>query len=176
MPVAGKKNKLFQIKKMGGNKSDRLRDAVLIIMVVTILAGCNQEETDNSTTNTTGIVTTTTAIEDGYNPQVVLDEIARHKLQIEGDPTIVKITLPERLTDANWGLKALVCENGGYNLYAYAGETIYITSCNITETCKGEPLQVCVLTEADICICAYKTVRENSEMVPGIFPIDETCL
>ena len=107
-------------------------------------------------------------------PDCVSEIINNYDLHLEGDgnPDTQETTLPEQLTDANWGLKATVCEQAGYDLNAYAGESVLLTKYNITETCYGEPLYLWVITKDDECICPYKTVREDSGIAPGVYAVD----
>jgi len=93
-------------------------------------------------------------------------------LEGDGDPVTEETTLPDQLTDANWGLKAIVCEQGGYDLNAYTGQRISLTKYRIIEICDGEPLYLWILTNEDECICAYKTVREDSSAAPGVFAVE----
>jgi len=107
-------------------------------------------------------------------PECVSDIIYNYDLHLEGDgnPETQETTLPEQLTDADWGLKATVCEQAGYDLNAYAGESVFLTKYSITETCNGEPLYLWVITKDNECICPYKTVREGSGLAPGVYAVD----
>jgi hypothetical protein len=108
--------------------------------------------------------------------EVVRQEIERLGFETTGEATVQTIELPSQLDDANWGLKAMECQEGGYNLYFYAGETVTLTSVDITETCQGEPLTLWVVSKDEDIICVYKTVREGSSAAPGVWSVyDEEC-
>jgi hypothetical protein len=110
-----------------------------------------------------------------------VDEVVRQEIELlgfdtTGEATVETIDLPSQLDDANWGLKAIVCQEGGYDLYFYAGETVTLTSVDITETCQGEPLRLWVVSKDEDIICVYKTVREGSSAAPGVWSVhDEEC-
>jgi hypothetical protein len=110
-----------------------------------------------------------------YSTQLALHEINKYDLHVQGGPEIERITLPKELVDANWSLKAVVCEKGGFNLRAYAGREVYRIAFDIRETCQGLPLTVYVLTIGRTCICAYKTFRGSDGPIPGVYALNEAC-
>lgn len=131
---------------------------ILLIMAIVCIS-CSDDDDSHST----------------YTPPDCVSEIINYyDLHLEGDgnPETQETTLPEEFTDANWSLKASVCEQAGYNLYDHAGENVLLTNYTITETCYGEPLYLWVITKDDECICPYKTVREDSEAAPGVYAVD----
>lgn len=95
------------------------------------------------------------------------------KVEVEGKVMqSTKFTLPVTLTDANWGLKQIICQEGGYDLTPYAGKTVNAYSYPIREKYNGiEPLTLWVLNDGQKVICAYKAVRTGSQLTPGIFPM-----
>jgi hypothetical protein len=108
--------------------------------------------------------------------EVVRQEIERLGFETTGEATVQTVDLPSQLDDANWGLKAMVCQEGGYDLYFYAGETVTLTSVDITETCQGEALRLWVVSKDEDIICVYKTVREGSGAAPGVWSVyDKDC-
>ena len=100
----------------------------------------------------------------------VLQGWGRH---IAGIPSTNELTLPQQLTDANWGLKRIKCEAGGYDLTPYAGGAVSAVTYGIAETWYGEPLNAWVLIKENTCICAYITVRQESNAAPGVFAIND---
>jgi hypothetical protein len=108
-----------------------------------------------------------------YNFQLVLDELKRYGLHIKGNPTVTQITLPQEFNDANWGMKKTICEESGYSLSRHAGEKVFLISINIAEKYHNEPLTVWIITKKNTCIGAYVSVRKNSQLIPGIFSINE---
>src|SRR3989338_1553456 len=120
------------------------------------------------------IKTLTTSDPKTVNSNIVLSALQRLNIEVTGQPKQVELELPSNLSDANWGMKKTVCEEGGYNLSAYAGKTLLFTSYPINEVWNNtEPLNVWVATSGDTLVCVYKAVRENSMVAPGIFSIKE---
>ena len=71
-----------------------------------------------------------------------------------------------------WGYFGAVCEEGGYDLYPYAGKTVTMTAVDIKGTCQDEKIRIYVLSEEDKIACAYLTFREGSSGAPGVWPIN----
>jgi len=104
---------------------------------------------------------------------VILSELKRLNIKVTSPAKQIEVQLPTELSDANWGLKKIICEQGGYDLYAYAGKKVSLTCFPISERYHFiEPLKVWVVSSGDKIICVYKTVNENSNMVPGVFPVE----
>jgi len=103
---------------------------------------------------------------------VILSELKRLNIKITGPAKKIETELPTALSDANWGLKKTICEEGGYNLSDYAGEKVSLTCFPISERYNIiEPLNVWVVSSGDKIVCVYKKVREHSNMIPGVFPV-----
>jgi hypothetical protein len=113
-----------------------------------------------------------------YNKQAatsstqLIDDVLK-KVEVEGKVMqSTKFTLPKTLADANWGLKQIICQEGGYDLTPYAGKTIDAYYYPIREKYNGiEPLSLWILNDGQKVICAYKAVRSGSQLTPGIFPM-----
>jgi hypothetical protein len=106
---------------------------------------------------------------------VILSELKRLNIKIMGPAKQIETQLPSELSDANWGLKKIICEQGGYNLSAYAGKKVSLTCFPISERYHFiEPLNVWVVSSGDKIVCVYKTVRENSNIIPGVFPVQDS--
>ena len=134
-----------------------------LFLVLYFISSCNENNFDSTN--------------DDDSESILSDILYAYDLTLEGDgdPETRYFTLPEELNDANWGLKAIVCEDAGYDLYAHAGEDIVADRYSIAETCYTEFLYLWILIKDDECICAYKTIREDSDFVPGVFAIDDSC-
>lgn len=110
------------------------------------------------------------------------DIIHKYNFHIEGEPTITAITLPQQFTGANWGLKEILCQQAGYELTPYAGQSITLIKYSITEKyyhpnipeSSGEPLYLYILAKDQISIGGYLAVRENSLLTPGGFALNDT--
>jgi hypothetical protein len=107
----------------------------------------------------------------------VVAELKRLSVVPEADAVIRQYELPENVdAGADWGLKTIVCEEGGYDLHPYAGKTVALTAVDIKGTCQGEKIKIWVVSEVDAIACAYLTVREDSSAAPGVWPVNsEQC-
>ncbi|MCM2356853.1 MAG: DUF4830 domain-containing protein [Geobacteraceae bacterium] len=98
--------------------------------------------------------------------------IQQYNFHVEGSPTTTPLTLPQQFNDANWGVKENVCEQAGYSLIPHAGESISAIKYSITEKFSSEPLYLWILAKDQTCICAYLSVRENSNAGPGVMAVN----
>ncbi len=81
--------------------------------------------------------------------------------------------MPAELSGPYYGLKKIICEEGGYDLTVCAGKNTLVTSFPLKEELySGEPLNLWVVTCEERIACVYKTVREGSDLVPGIFSVE----
>jgi hypothetical protein len=104
---------------------------------------------------------------------VILSELKRLNIEVTGSAKQIEIQLPTELTGPNWGFKKIICEEAGYDLSAYAGRKVLFTYFPINEKWNlKEPLNVWVISNGEKIICVYKTVREDSNLAPGIFPVE----
>ncbi len=87
-----------------------------------------------------------------------------------GEPMIVNAGLPANLTaDANWGLKATVCKEAGYDLGRLAGRTVCLIGQDIAQRCQGIPAKAWVVLDGDAMACVYKTVQDGFPVAPGVY-------
>lgn len=111
------------------------------------------------------------------NAQVAQEIIQKYDFQTVGNPTTEDFALPQELTDANWGLKEMVCEEAGYNLTPYAGQSVSIMQYPIVEKCEGVPLSLWILIKDGTCICAYTTTQVGSHgPIPGVWSVNNACI
>ena len=111
-----------------------------------------------------------TAIAPGCDLDVAWKAIAAAGLTAEGFPQTLSDTLPATLaTDTNWGLKAAVCQQGGYDITPLAGKSICLLEQDITQRCQGNPASVSVLMDNGAVACIYKTVRKGFGATPGVY-------
>lgn len=87
---------------------------------------------------------------------------------------LLSFNLPETLSDANWGLKKIVCEEGGYDLAKYANQTVNMYSYRSNRYYENEQLNVWLVTNENEVICVYLTVGEASGLVPGVFSVNDS--
>jgi hypothetical protein len=84
------------------------------------------------------------------------------------------VSLPTDLNKtAGWGVPNVVCKKAGYNLEAYAGQTLLQTYYPVRKFYRNEPLNVHILSKDDTVVCVYFAVRRGSTLVPGVFSINE---
>jgi len=86
---------------------------------------------------------------------------------------VQQIEIPEDLNTDGYYYYTPACEQGGYDLYPYAGKTVTMTSVDIKGTCLGEKITIRVFSEEDKIACAYLTFREGSSGAPGIFSVND---
>jgi Domain of unknown function (DUF4830) len=98
------------------------------------------------------------------------DIIARYNLHEEGQATTADINLPQEFTDANWGLKQGVCQQAGFDLTPYAGQTVSMVKYDLADKYLGDPLSLYVLVKDQTCICAY-VAADN--LIPGIIAVND---
>jgi hypothetical protein len=104
----------------------------------------------------------------------LLAELKRLKIEVAGPATKqIDVQLPPKLSDANWGLKKIICEQGGYDLSAYAGKKVTLSCFSMREKYNSkESLNVWVVSSGDNIACVYKAVGEGSSMAPGVFSVE----
>ena len=108
------------------------------------------------------------------NENVILSELERLNIQTIGSSKQIQLKLPSMLSDANWEMKKIVCEEGGYDLSFYSNKTLLFTYYPINEVWDNtEPLNVWIVSDNDKVVCVYKAVREDSIVIPGIFSVKE---
>jgi len=111
------------------------------------------------------------------NEAIIVAELRRLNMATGGAPEQMNVQLPSELSDANWGLKASVCQEGGYDLYAYAGKDVLLTSYPINQKYNNtEFLQAWVVTSGDKVVCVYRTVMDGSALTPGVFSVKDNPL
>jgi hypothetical protein len=89
--------------------------------------------------------------------------------------------LPQQFTDANWGLKETICEQAGYALIPYAGQSVTLAQYSVVEkyyspatpALPGERLYLWIVAKDQTSICGYFTVREGSTLTPGVFAVND---
>jgi hypothetical protein len=97
-------------------------------------------------------------------------ELARHDIHPTSDAREFADTMPaDLMAGARWGTVVGPCRAGGYNLSTAAGHPVRLLRYEVDEELRGEPLYVWVVLDADRVACIYRSVRENSEMAPGVF-------
>jgi len=109
------------------------------------------------------------------------DVVQKYSFHVEGQTTTTSITLPQQLTDANWGLKEGLCQQAGYDLTPYAGQSVSLIQFNLTEKyyhpsipgTTGEPLYLWVVAKDQTSVCGYLSVRDGSGFIPGVFSVND---
>lgn len=86
----------------------------------------------------------------------------------EGE-SLLTVELPVDLSGPQWALKAQVCREAGYDIDTYGGYVVSLKETYIDEYYETEPLSLWEMYYKGEIICAYKSVRKESLLMPGIF-------
>ncbi|MCU0652260.1 MAG: DUF4830 domain-containing protein [Candidatus Omnitrophica bacterium] len=105
---------------------------------------------------------------------IILEKLKKLNIEVAGPAEQREEQLPEEFTGPYWGLLSNICRDSGWDLAAYAGKKVLSTSFPIQEKFGDDSLNVWVIDSGRRTACVYKTVREGSELVPGIFPVENT--
>jgi hypothetical protein len=118
------------------------------------------------------------AIAPACDPTAATKAISALGIVTAGDPQMFSATLPAVLaTDPNWGLKATVCRQAGYDITALAGKTVCLIGQDMTQTCDGIPSTAWVVMNNGAVACVYKTVRQGFAAAPGVYATnDANCI
>jgi hypothetical protein len=115
-----------------------------------------------------------TGIAPGCDSSAAATAMSALSIATVGNPQMLSATLPTVLaTDANWGLKATVCQQAGYDLTALAGKTVCLLEQDIVETCQGIPSSAWVVMSDGAVACVYKTVRQGFATAPGVYAAND---
>lgn len=87
-----------------------------------------------------------------------------------GSPRILNAGMPADLAaDANWGLKATLCKEAGYDLSPAAGRMVCLIGQDITQRCQGNPATAWIVLNDGAVACVYMTVRQGYLVTPGVY-------
>jgi len=90
-----------------------------------------------------------------------------------GSARTLNATLPAALaSDDNWGLKATICQQGGYDITALAGQTICMVGQSIPQACSASPDTVWVVMSSGSVKCAYESSSTAGN--PGLYAVGGT--
>jgi hypothetical protein len=113
------------------------------------------------------------AITPGCDLQVASQTVAALGLTTVGAAWTLNSTLPVALaTDANWGLKATLCQQAGYDITALAGQTICLVGQSLSQTCAASPDTIWVVMSSGTVKCAYESSSTAGN--PGLYPVGGT--
>ena len=115
-----------------------------------------------------------TSLTPACDPAVAATALSAFGIVTAGDPQMLSATLPAVLTtDANWGLKATVCAQSGYDITALAGKTVCLFGQDMAQTCLGIPGTAWVVMNGRDVACVYKTVRQGFGSIPGVYAAND---
>jgi hypothetical protein len=111
-------------------------------------------------------------------PTIGADIVQKFNFNVVSTPDTTNVTLPQQLTGPQWGIIESICQQAGYDLSSYAGQTVYFTKYSITEKWFGphsvEPLYLWIISNAgQTSICGYLSVGESSSLTPGAFAVND---
>jgi hypothetical protein len=107
---------------------------------------------------------------------IVAAELERLSIVSTANAEITELAVPDVDTGGSgtwWGYFGPVCEQGGYDLYPYAGKIVTVTSVDILGTCDNQKIKIYVLSEEDKIACAYLSMQENLGGAPGLWSVND---
>jgi hypothetical protein len=115
-----------------------------------------------------------TGIAPGCDPSAASAALTALSITPVGTPQTLNATLPAVLaTDDNWGLKATVCRQAGYDITALAGKTVCLLGQDMTQVCQGIPATAWVVMNNGAVACVYKAVRPGFSLAPGVYAAND---
>lgn len=148
-------------------RADRRTRAPLPLLAFAcgVLASCGGASATASDDSTTAASAPRAALD----PRVER-EFARHDIRPSSAAREFTETLPtDLMSTASWGTKIGPCRAGGYDLGAAAGHTVRMLRYAIDDRVRGERLYAWAILDGDDVVCVFRSVREDSEMAPGVF-------
>jgi len=135
----------------------KIKNTIIIFFIVLIVQ-CNSPSDTNSI----------------QIPSYVGIEFSKHGIKPTGPYSEYFFTLPDSLNDANWGLKDMLCTQGGYDLKKHAGKKLRFLKYPSNEHWGNEKLDIWAIIDSQECACVYSAVQSGSTMAPGIFSVNDT--
>lgn len=115
-----------------------------------------------------------TGIAPGCDPSAASAALTALSITPVGTPQTLNATLPAVLaTDDNWGLKATVCRQAGYDITALAGKTVCLLGQDMTQVCQGIPATAWVVMNNGAVACVYKSLRQGFRLAPGVYAAND---
>jgi hypothetical protein len=164
---------LFKYEQGGDGLMQRIICCIVFLLCFTI-AGCGD---DIFTQN-----------QQPAKDPIVTEVITKYHFHTTGEPQTQEVTLPQELNDANWGLKEYLCQQAGYDLAPFAGQTVAVVRYPILERYYGEPLylhsgdslyhygvplNLWIVETENTAICAYTADSGEFGSDPGVYPVQE---
>lgn len=146
---------------------------LLLLACISLITGCSTSSSAERTAPTTAPAAapanSLVPAEAAIDP-LVAQEFDRHGIRPDGPVREFLDTLPTNLlATARWGVLVGACQGGGYDLTAAAGHPVRMLRYPIPDVLRDEPLYAWALLDGDQVACVYRSVREDSEMAPGVF-------
>lgn len=146
----------------------------ICIILLFVCASCG----DDTDSNTKGV--------NEYKSQVVMDEIDRfnaaypeYAITIQSEIETEELIIPENLDDVGgWSIVNAICEEGGYGITGYTGETVFLSEYDIGEDCGELKLNLIAISNGNSCPCLYMLEVHEDEYTfsyPGIDTIFRRC-
>jgi hypothetical protein len=119
-----------------------------------------------------------------YNSQVVMDEIERfnaeypeYAITVQSEIETKEVIMTSSQDNAGEALTKIICEEGGYDIAGYTGETAYLSEYDIGEDCGDVDLHLVAFSDGASCICLH-TLWANDEgyhSAPGVENVFSRC-
>jgi len=115
-----------------------------------------------------------TGIAPGCDPAAASAALTALGIAPVGAAQTFDATLPTALaTDDNWGLKATVCQQAGYDITPLAGKTVCLLGQDVTQECQGIPATAWVVMNNGAVACLYKADRQGFGPLPGVYAAND---
>jgi len=86
---------------------------------------------------------------------------------------VVEINGEKEFPGADWGLKSIICKQGGFDILAYAGKEVVIeSSLAVGKFYRATPLDLYTIYVDNKVICKYY-VDSTGMLIPGIFAVND---
>lgn len=99
--------------------------------------------------------------------------LVKEKISMVLPNDVVEINDDKEFSGPNWGIKSVVCKQGGFDIISYAGKEISIqSSLAVGKFYNSTPLNIYKIYVDNKIICEYYADNTGS-LAPGIFAIND---
>lgn len=104
---------------------------------------------------------------------IIYKVLVKRSIDITLPDNIVEVNDNKEFPGADWGLKSIVCKQGGFDILSYAGKNVTLTSSLALGKFYGiTPLNINTISSNGKTICEYYSVSAGN-LAPGIFSIND---
>lgn len=110
-----------------------------------------------------------------------LDIMQKYNLHIVGTSSTQEISLPQKLSGPDWGLKQSVLKRAGFDLSPYAGSKVLLLRYDLVEKyCQTSnfgtetyDISLWIVAQGRKAIGAYVACRWPDGLIPGVFAVND---